>query len=53
MTKQELVKDIITLTLRLKGENPETFAPETAEVMGRWMPKVDAILKHPLAKGDA
>ena len=40
-----LKKDIITLVLRLKGEDPDTFAPETVEVMERWLPKADEILK--------
>jgi hypothetical protein len=33
-------KDCATLALRLCGEDEETFAPETREVMDRWRPKV-------------
>lgn len=33
-----LRKDCLTLALRLLGESPDTFAPETAEVMDRWRP---------------
>ena len=29
-------KDIITLVLRLMGSDPNTFSPETLEVMKRW-----------------
>lgn len=45
-TVEELEKDIITLVLRLKSENFDTFAPETAEVMARWLPKADEILRE-------
>lgn len=44
-SEQELEKDIITLVLRLKGEDPDTFAPETAEVLTKWLPKADEILR--------
>lgn len=46
MTKQELEKDIITLVLRLMGEPVDTFAPETAEVMARWLPKAKDVLRR-------
>jgi hypothetical protein len=36
MTQAE--RDCLTLALRLLGEDPATFAPETAEVMDRWRP---------------
>ena len=45
-TVEELEKDIITLVLRLKGESPDTFAPETAEVMVRWLPKANEVLRN-------
>jgi hypothetical protein len=42
-------KDCLTLALRLLGEDPATFAPETAEVMDRWRPKCIEVLsgRHP------
>lgn len=45
-TKEELEKDIITLVLRLKGESTYTFAPEAAEVMVRWLPKANEVLRN-------
>lgn len=42
MTQAE--KDCLALALRLLGEDPATFAPETAEVMDRWRPKALALL---------
>ena len=39
-----LRSDAMTMALRLHGEKDETFAPETAEVMKRWRPKVEALL---------
>jgi hypothetical protein len=38
MTKEQLRHDCLTLAIRLMGEDPATFAPETAEVMDRWRP---------------
>jgi hypothetical protein len=35
---QSLEQDCFTLALRLLGEDPATFSPETAEVMDRWRP---------------
>lgn len=34
-----LNEDCMTLALRLLGEDEDTFAPETMEVMDRWRPK--------------
>lgn len=42
-----LEKDCLTLCLRLMGENPDTFTPETREVMERWAPKVRELLDQP------
>ena len=39
---RQLESDCLTLALRLYGEDPETFAPETAEVMDRWRPRCEA-----------
>jgi hypothetical protein len=33
--------DILTLVGRLYLEDPETFAPETREVMERWVPRFE------------
>ncbi len=40
----DLRSDALTMALRLFGESNDTFAPETAEVMGRWRPIVEAKL---------
>ena len=40
----QLEKDCTTLALRLLGEDPDTFAPETFEVMERWKPKCIELL---------
>ena len=40
-----LERDIMVLVGRLKGEDPDTFAPETTEVMARWMGEFDKWLK--------
>jgi hypothetical protein len=40
----QLRADVITLALRLYGEDATTFAPETAEVMHRWEPQCMALL---------
>ena len=37
--------DLMTLALRLYGEDPDTFAPETREVMDRMRPKIEAMLR--------
>ena len=42
---KESEKDIITLVLRLMGENPDTFSPEVAEVMSKYASKAMAIIK--------
>lgn len=39
-----LKQDCLTMALRLYGEDPDTFSPETAEVMDRWRPRVEALL---------
>jgi hypothetical protein len=41
---ERLVSDCMTLALRLFGEDPDTFAPETREVMDRWRPKCMKLL---------
>lgn len=43
-TLSELEADIITLVLRLKGEDPDTFSPEVAGVMAKWLPEIDAAI---------
>ena len=45
MSKQDLEHDIIILCLRLLGEDINTFAPETLEVMSRWDDKAKAVLR--------
>ena len=42
---RQLERDCLTLALRLYGEDQSTFAPETAEVMARWRPRVEALLE--------
>ena len=43
---QKLESDRMTLALRLYGEDPDTFAPETAAVMDRMRPKIEALLRE-------
>lgn len=45
MKAEEMEKDILTLVLRLMSEPIESFAPETAEVMERWLPKAKEVLE--------
>lgn len=45
MNTNELIQDILVLVGRLYDENPRTFAPETVEVMNRWRPRFEAIMK--------
>jgi len=45
MNKQELEKDIIVLTLRLLGDDPDTFSEETFSVMKRWQEKARSVLR--------
>jgi len=40
----QLESDCLVLALRLYGESPDTFAPETKEVMRRWGPKCSRVL---------
>ena len=42
---RQLERDCMTLALRLYAEDPDTFAPETREVMKRWRPRVRALLE--------
>jgi Na+-transporting methylmalonyl-CoA/oxaloacetate decarboxylase gamma subunit len=42
---EELEKDILILVLRLMAEPIDSFAPESAEVMERWMPKAREVLE--------
>ena len=42
--KESVERDCLTLALRLYGENENTFAPNTREVMSRWRPKCQALL---------
>jgi hypothetical protein len=37
-------EDLMTLALRLYGEDPSTYSPETAEVMDRMRPEIERIL---------
>ena len=41
---KKLESDCMTIALRLYGEIPDSFAPETREVMDRWSVKVTALL---------
>ena len=41
---RECREDRLTLALRLYGESPNTFAPETAKVMLRMQPIIDDLL---------
>ena len=36
--------DALRMALRLYGENPDTFSPETREVMDRWKPICEEVL---------
>ena len=38
-----LERDCLTLALRLYGEDQASFAQETAEVMDRWRPRINAL----------
>ena len=40
-----LEKDALTMAMRLMGEDENTFAPETIEVMRRWKKKCMLILR--------
>ena len=35
-----LYMDAMTMAMRLMGEDDDSFAPETREVMARWRPRV-------------
>jgi len=50
--KETLEKDCITLAMRLYGEDPSTFAPETAEVMDRWRPRCEAAFREATEAGN-
>ena len=39
-----LLHDVMTLVMRLYGEDPSTFSPETAEVMDRWRHRGKSII---------
>lgn len=41
----KLKSDCMTLVLRLMGEQDNTFAPNTREVMDRWRPLAEALLR--------
>ena len=45
--RDALRRDCLTMALRLCGENPDSFAPETAEVMDRWRIITEALLLSP------
>ena len=42
---EKMEKDILILVLRLMAEPIDSFAPETAEVMERWMDKAREVLE--------
>ena len=42
---KQLERDAMTLALRLFSEPDDTFALETLEVMRRWRPRCETILK--------
>lgn len=46
MELQQLHQDALTMALRLLGEDEDTFAPETHEVMSRWRVKCDTYMKE-------
>lgn len=46
---RQLEADCLTLALRLYSEDPDSFGPETREVMARWTPKIQALLRNPYA----
>lgn len=50
-TVEKYEKDITTLILRLKGEDPDTFSPEVSEVMERKLSKANDVLKNALELG--
>ena len=41
---KQLRSDALRMALRLYGEDPDTFSPETREVMDRWRPICEEIL---------
>ena len=50
---KQLESDILTLVGRLYGEDDNSFAPETYEVMKRWRPTFERLyLKANEAKND-
>ena len=44
--ERQLEHDVITLALRLYGEDENTFSPEAYDVMKRWKPEVEKMLKE-------
>lgn len=42
---EKMENDILVLTLRLMGEDPDTFSPEVRDVLERWIPEAKRILK--------
>jgi len=40
---ESLRSDCLTLAMRLYSEDPDTFAPETREVMDRWRVECDKV----------
>jgi hypothetical protein len=46
-----LEQDAMTMTMRLMGEDEESFGPECYEVMKRWKPKALELLRDAALKG--
>lgn len=45
MKAEKMERDILILVLRLLNEPLDSFAPETAEVMMRWIDKAREVLE--------
>lgn len=43
---EQLERDAMSMALHLYGDELDTMAPETAEVMARWHPRVKALLEE-------
>jgi hypothetical protein len=48
---EQAEQDAMTMTMRLMGEDEESFGPECYEVMKRWKPKALELLRDAALKG--
>jgi len=48
-----LLHDVVTLALRLYGEDESTFSPETALVMDRWRDRCEQVISGQLTFEEA